>query len=401
MESNLGFFKRTAIRMGIIRNPLEIRSETVVAPPYGSSESQVTSYTPLAVGVSEALTIPTLYRCADIISGDVSQLSIGVWRYINSVRTEVPPTPLLRQPDPNISMSDFLELTTLSMVLYANAYWRVYRKDDSDPVSQVMRLEVLSADAVSIEVDWLGRKTGYQFDGKKLKLHQIEHINRFPVAGTPYGQGPIQKAQRFLRGVLDMQTYADNWFKKGAIPSGYLKSDQILTAEMADKNRKRWMEQFEQRGYGPAFLDGGTSWVQNYLNPKDAMFIENQDHNDRVIATLFGVPAYKVHAAVEGTNLTYQNLQDANRDYINDTLMKYLNKIEAALTRLTPRGQEIKFKTEDLLRSDYKTQVETIKTAVEADLMDKNDGRAQLGQPPTKEAQPGTTPGGTTEPNGV
>jgi HK97 family phage portal protein len=193
-----------------------------------------------------------------------------------------------------------------------------------------------------------------------------------------------------------MQSYADNWFKKGAIPSGYLKSDKPLTAEMADLNRKRWMEQFEQRGYGPVVLDSGTSWVQNYLNPKDAMFIENQDHNDRVIATLMGVPAYKVHAAVEGTNLTYQNIQDANRDYINDTLMKYLNKIEAALTRLTPRGQEIRFKAEDLLRADFKTQVETWKNAKEAGFVSNDTAADRLGLPPlTEGGQPGETPGST------
>jgi HK97 family phage portal protein len=262
-------------------------------------------------------------------------------------------------------------------------------------VSQVLRLEVLAGDSVSIETDRLGRKTGYRFDGKPYKLHQIEHINRFPVAGSAYGQGPIQKAQRFLRGVLDLQDYADNWFKKGGIPNGYLKTDQTLTPELADQYRKRWMEQQEQRGYGPQILGNGLSWVQNYLNPKDAMFLENQDHNDRVIATMFGVPAYKVHAAVEGTNLTYQNIQDANRDYINDTLMKYLNKIEAALTRLTPRGQEIRFKAEDLLRADFKTQVDTYKALKEAELVSDDTATDRLGLPPlTKEEQPdlGSTP---------
>jgi HK97 family phage portal protein len=391
-----GFWRSVGDFLGFTSPDIQTRDVTI--PPYGSSEVQTSSYTPASVGVSEALGIPTLYRCADIISGDVAQLSIGVWRVIDGKRVEVAPSPLIRQPDPNISQSDFLELTTLSLVLYGNAFWRVYRRDDSDPVSQVLRLEVLAGDSVSIETDRLGRKTGYRFDGKTYKLHQIEHINRFPVAGSPYGQGPIQKGQRFLRGVLDMQNYADNWFKTGAIPSGYLKSDKALTTEMADKQRQRWMEQFEQRGYGPVVLDQGTTWVQNYLNPKDAMFVENQDRNDKVIATLFGVPAYKVHAAVEGTNLTYQNIQDANRDYINDTLMKYLNKIEAALTRLTPRGQEIRFKAEDLLRADFKTQVETWKAAKEAGFVDNDTATDRLGLPPTTEGgQPGETPGSTQE----
>lgn len=394
-----GFFRSLFTPVNVVEASVPQVRDTPT-PPLGSSVIAPANYADSVaqtVSVKEALSLPAVQRAADIISGDVAQLSIGVWRKVDGVRIEVEPQPLIRQPDPNISRAEFLEQTTLSMVLHGNAFWRVYRQDDSDPISRVLRLEVLNPDLVFIETDDLGRTTGYHFNGKDLKLHQVEHINKFPVWWSAYGQGPIQSNQRFLRGAIELEKYAAFWFNTGQVPNGVLSTDQVLTPPLADEIRQRWIELQRAHGRGVAVLGNGMSYQPIYLNPEQAQFLQSQEFAKTQIATMFGVQAYLLNAAVEGSNLTYQNIQDANRDYINHTLMKYLNKIESALTRLTPRGQEIRFKTEDLLRADYKTQVETIKSAKEAGLMSTNEGRERLELPPTTEGgQPGETPGSTT-----
>lgn len=356
-------------------------STTVSPPPY---EAQAE-----AVSVRDAFSLPDVHRAADIISTDVSQLKIGVWRNVNGVRTEVDPTPLIRQPDPNVSLAEFLQETTISGVGHGNAFWRVFRKDEADPVSQVMRLEILNPDLVFIDTDDLGTPTGYQFNGKAYKLHQIEHINFFPVWWSAYGQGPIQSNQRFLRGAIELEKYASYWFNTGQVPNGVLSTDQALTPELADQARERWIELQREYGRGVAVLGNGMSYTPIYLSPEQAQFLSTQEFYKKQIATMFGVHAYLMNAAVQGSDLTYANVQEANRDYISHTLMKYLNKIEGALTRLTPKGQEIRFKAEDLLRADFKTQVETWAAANAAGFADKATATSNLGLPtPTEGGQP-------------
>lgn len=361
----------------------QVREDTPT-PAYGSSVVASRPYTPAGVSVREAQTLPTVLRAADLISSHVAQLEIGLWR--NGV--EVDATPLLRNPDPNSTRYDFLQATALSLVLNGNAYWRVYRRDDSDPTSQVLRLEVLSPLTVGIRTDSLNRPTGYTFNNQELKLWNIEHIINMPQESSPYGVGPIQLQQRNLRGALDADEYGSNWFHESKVPNGYYKTDQPLTPELADLYKERIREKAAQNGYEPEVLGNGLSFIPAYLKPADAQFLETRAFNKLEAATFMGVPAFMVNAAVEGSNLTYQNRQDAKADYISDTLMKYLSKIEQAFTRLTPRTQTIRFKTESLLRADYKTQVETVTSAVTAQIMTVDEARTALGLPPKEGGQP-------------
>jgi phage portal protein BeeE len=94
---------------------------------------------------------------------------------------------------------------------------------------------------------------------------------------------------------------------------------------------------------------------------------------------MFGIPASKLLAAVDGTSMTYTNTEMVNREYIQDTLMQYINPIEDALSDLLPRGQTVKLKLDGLMRADTAARYAALATAT---WMTVNEKRALDNLPP-------------------
>jgi HK97 family phage portal protein len=127
------------------------------------------------------------------------------------------------------------------------------------------------------------------------------------------------------------------------------------------------------------------------LNPEDAQFIANQSWSVTQVARLFGIPVIWMAAGVDGTSLTYTNMEDLNRSFITTTLVAYLAPIEQMFTDLTPRGQVARFKLDALLRSDLMTRVQAYEKFVAMGVMTADEVRASEGMFPS-DSGPGFIP---------
>jgi HK97 family phage portal protein len=309
-----------------------------------------------AVTSRDALGLAAVYRAVEIRAIAAKQISIDAVL----VRTGLPPeeTPrLLRKPDPECSRSQFIEKTVVSMNLTGNAYWRcVYADREKRELSS---LWVMNPNDVTIQVSPLGRVTGYLYRGKELDTRDVKHLSRMRVAGSPYGLGPIQAAQVELRGSIDTAEYGADFLHSGDVPTGILKSDQMLTKDTADAARTQWTESRGGRG-GVAVLGQGLDYRQTFLSPKDAQFIESQNWNVTTAARLFGVPGSLMMVALDsrGSSQTYQNVEQDWLGFVRFGLANDLIEIEDAFTDLLPGTQRAKANYEALLRADTKSRYE-------------------------------------------
>lgn len=322
-----------------------------VLPPARTVGAEVTPET--------ALSMSAVYRAVTILTTTVSQLEVGVWRK----NEEVSPSPsVVSKPDYNTSLSGFLKRTVMSMALNGNAYWRLYRSEANGPV---VNIEVLNPNLISIDYDNQNRIVyryyGYR-DGKErtFGINDIKHLRLMELPGADYAIGPIQACRAELTGSLDLRDYSTNWFAKGAIPTGVLSSQDYMDAETAAEYRRRWEE--NQANRGVAVIGNGMQYQPILLAPADAQFLENQQFSVTQIARLFGIPANYLLAAVEGSSMTYTNMEQVDTAFIKYTVQQYLTEIETALTELLPRGQRARFKVAALLRPDHKTRAEIHKT---------------------------------------
>lgn len=386
-----GWIKRTAIALGFAEEAVsEQRSDTVVygpvAAPSGRSASSST------VTSDEAMSLVGVYRAVSILSTAIKQLPMSVWR--GGVEIDTPS--IIKSPSLTDNRTVVVEETVMSLALSGNAYWRLQRRGPNDPIAGI---EVLNPHRVRIDTDERGEVTGYAYGDKTFKPWQVKHLSLLRVPGSPYGLGPIQAAQASLVGARDVRDYASNWFTQGSVPSGILKTEQMITPDMADLYKERF-EATQAGGRGVAVLGQGTTYQPIYLSPADAQFIETQGFTKTEIATLFGIPAIYM-LADGGNSMTYTNSIQVDIAFVRYTLTQYLTEIEQAFSDLLPRGQEARFVVEGLLRADTKTRYEGYSLALNA-WMTPNEIRAIEGLPPlaggNEMAKPQAAPQAPTEP---
>jgi len=328
---------------------------------------------PAGVTVAEASGLSAVYRAIGIWATAASQLSVDVWR--GTARVEPQPA-IVRKPDLTMHRSAFIELSMTSLAGHGNAYWRLHRDDRG----AVRTAEVLDPRMVAplTSLQDGTTVTGYSYQGKTLKTDEIQHLQLLRMPGRTTGLGPIQAAQVELRGALDVQTYAEQWFDRGDVPPGYLTTDARLNADTAKETRDAWYAEREKI----KVLHSGMKFVHLALSPKDAQWVESQNLSALKAARIFGIPARLMLVALDGSSDTYANLQDEDRALVRWALQKPLREIEEAWTEITAYGQTVRFNIDGFLRADPKTRYEAHKLGIDAGWLLKNEVRAIEGLDP-------------------
>jgi HK97 family phage portal protein len=341
-----------------IQGALEIRTSSIVPPPRTASSGVTTS---------DALSLSSVFRSAQIIATHVKSLSLKTFRD----DVEVPAPLWVRNPSTTIHRPGFLEQLTLSLVLSGNAYILVSRNGRGE----AMKLETLNPMDVAINVTDAGEKIDYTYRGtQKYGLNDVTQLSLLRVPGNAYGLGPIQAAQPELLNARDTRDYASNYWSMG-IPSGILKTDQHLTSEQAAAYKEAWNSSAGAKN-GVVILGNSLSYIPQYLSPRDSMFIEAQEWSRSTIASLFGIPAnYLLANQGNGSSLTYTNLESEALAFIRGTLQVYTTEIEAAFSSLLPRGVDARFNFDSILRTDTLSRYQAHKIAIEAGFMTADEVR--------------------------
>lgn len=317
----------------------------------------------LAVTDKQAMGISMVYRAISIHAIAGKQMGIQEWKSNaeNDEAERVSASLLIRQPDSDMPRSAFVELTIVSLACTGNAYWHLTR----DKSNRVTNARVLDPSTVQPKISPLGRAAGFTWNGKDWKPDEIKHLKLLRVPGQALGMGPIQAAQSELRGAIDLNEYAGNFFSDGSQPTGVLKTDLMMNAEQT----KQYKDAFKASQAGKrdvVVLGQGLDYKPIFLSPSDAQFLENKQYTTTEIARMFGTPSSLMLANVQGTSQTYQNVEQDWLGFVRFSNMQYLIEIEDALTDLLPRGRFAKFNVEALLRSDTTTRYSAYKSGIEA-----------------------------------
>lgn len=331
------------------------KRQAAAAAPAGSRVPVIPSRLAAAAVVtpSRAATHSTIYRAFQVLTTSAAQITYHAERNGTRLPDELVPS-IVKRPCLDMSTSEFVETTVTAMVATGDAFWkRNYANGKLIDVTPLHPHEVHVFEHPST-----GRKR-YSYRGAEYGTDVIQQLSLLKLPGALRGLGPIQAAQAEIAGALDLRDYAANWFREGSTPDGILTSDQILTKEDATQ----YKEQFTAPGVGGVsdrlkVLGKGTTYEALMLKPADAQWLESRQFTTTELARLFGTPASLMLAAVEGSAMTYSNVEQDWIAFTRFTLMGYLRKIEDALTELLPRGQKVRFNVDALLRSDTKTRYE-------------------------------------------
>jgi HK97 family phage portal protein len=194
-----------------------------------------------------------------------------------------------------------------------------------------------------------------------------------PVLNSLLGEGPLQRHKYIIRAALDLQDYADNWFRNSAVPTGILTTTEFLSEDVAKSNKDAFIE--SQKNRSVAVLSSGLGYNTTSLDPEQAQFLENQKFIARQIATMFGVPSVYLGLSMEGTGMTYTNGNEDRNKLYEDGLQQFIVRIEQALSDLLPRGQYAKFNLTQFLRPNQLIRFQSYAIALDKKFMTPNEVR--------------------------
>ena len=366
--------------MGVIRDWLGIGRQqrstapAEILPPARSEAAPLTT--------RSAVAIPSAYRSIQILATAGMQLSLDVER--NGTVLDTPPG-IVRRPALDLSRSAWIEACIMSLAVSGDLFLKPLRVD-----GQVVDVPVLNPHHVHKHQDPKTRRVTYWHEGREYRADEIQHVSMMRLPGALRGMGPIEAARRGLTFANDASTHVAGWFTGSGQPSGILTTDQPLADKQAQAMRNAWNNLDPETGAelprtanpsGIKVLGRGLRYEPLLLKPADALWLQAQNFTTLETARLFGVPASLMLVAPEGGNVqTYQNVSQEWLAFVRFTLMAYLRGIEDALTDLVPRGQQVRFNLESLLRADTLTRYQAHAIALDR-WMDADEVRAIEGLP--------------------
>lgn len=208
-------------------------------------------------------------------------------------------------------------------------------------------------------------KTSSTFDGiKGLSVREM-------LSSTIKGNQKAQKMQNSL--------YDSGFTAKAVVQyTGNLKDESVKNFL---KNIENYAKGNVEAGKGLVPIPLGTQLTPLTTKLGDNEFLELKKYSALQIAAAFGIKPVQIN---DYSKSSYASSENQNLAFLVDTLMFILNQYEEELNfKLLSdleikQGYYFKFNTGALLRADMKTQVESLRGAVEAGIYTRNEARAYL-----------------------
>ena len=320
---------------------------------------------------TEPLQLSTVFRGVQVLQTAITGLPVVEQR---GGRDLPDVSPLVLQPDVSRSRRDFIADIVASLVLDGNAFTRIVR----DWQGEIVTCEVLPPQYVTVtdESDDPARPDlWFSYLGRDYTTEDIVHSKFLNVPGRLRGLGPISAAREEIEGAQLARDYKTKFFTDGSNLKGYLRTSENVTKETAQQAKEAWKS--DGTAGDIKVLGKALEYVPLDMKPADLQFLETQKFDTTQIARLLGIPASIMLAAVDGSNLTYSNIEQSWIEFADYTLAAYTE----IFNRLLPRGRTAKFDWDSSQRANMSDRYTAYKTAIEAGFLTVDDVRRKEGLP--------------------
>jgi HK97 family phage portal protein len=303
-----------------------------------------------------AMSLLAVYGCVNLIADSIATMPV------HTVGGPSEAVPLwLDSPNPDMDRVDFLSAVCVSLLLDGTAFIPVMRDASNRPTS----LTVLDPTRVHMH-----RQNGVVqviVDGNVAPMDMLI-IRGLMLPGAIRGLSPVEYARQIIGLGLGAQDQAARFFGQGSVVPGVIQTSGSLTKEQMREIRDQWLQSHggSRRSHLPVVLTGDAKWQGITMTQEQAQFLETRRYTDAQIAgQMFRVDPTMLGIPVEGSSITYSNLEQRGTHLVRHTLLPWIVRLERSLSTLLPRGQSIKFNVAGLLRADLATRYASYKTAAE------------------------------------
>jgi HK97 family phage portal protein len=287
------------------------------------------------VGRNEAISIPALQRCRNLLAGTIGAIPLELYR--KSTNEEIGSPVWLEQPSYSQPRSVTIAYTVESLLLYSQAFWKVVEVYNED--GRPSRFEWIANNRVTITLDSTNTFVkSYAVDGHTLPMDGLGSLITFQSL-LP---GILNTGVQTIRAAIDVQKAAAV-AAQTPMASGYLKNNGAdLDPKEVQGLLAAWKNARNNRS--TAYLTSTLEYNAVSFSPKDMMYNEAIQNLATEIARLCNVPAYYVSAEMNNS-MTYANVQDERKQFLLLSLQPYISAVQDRLSMddITPRGHVVKF----------------------------------------------------------
>lgn len=336
---------------------------------------------PGAGPTTSATQLLTVYGCVTRIADVMGTMAVDHFTRTACVQSEVATrAPWLDQPNPETDWATFMVQCMWSSLLDGNTFVTPIR----NPMGRVIELYTL--DPTTVHLDRKpGQRTTALVNGRPF-LGELLHLPAYLLPGQVRGINPIENARIAVGLGLAAQDYGKGFFDNSGVPSVVIKSQEGFTPDQRDEVRESWATRHQgaRKAGGVGLLSGGADIQMLTVQPDHAQFLETRRFSAaEIAANLFHVPPDMVGVGIEGSSLTYQNMETRWTEFIRSACQPWMTRYERAFSyHLLPRPQFIKFNPNVYLRADTKTRYETHKIGIDAGFVLDDEARALEDLPP-------------------
>ncbi|MCM3115469.1 phage portal protein [Neobacillus sp. MER 74] len=329
----------------------------------------------------QAMTIPAVKSCLNLIEGTISQLPINLYQENNGEVVRVPDnrTRLLNGEANYFTDSQaFKRQLVKDYLFYGKAIIYIEKKGNS-----IISLHALKGNSVQfkqyttngitlskVEVVYTGLGASVQLDYEDLII--VDSGN----------EGILKHGSDILELALEQNSYSKNLLKNGALPIGVIQSLNRLSEQAIKRLRAGWESLYAgaKNAGKTVILEEGIEYKPIALNPEQLQLVTSRKITNSDICKLFGIDESLISAEFN----KYSANSQQNLAYLQYTLSPIITAIESAfdksmlLENEKNNGYYFRFDTSEILRATEKERVETIGLAVKNGLLSINEGRASL-----------------------
>lgn len=303
---------------------------------------------------AEALAVPSVKKARDLICGIVGTTPFHLYRKSNG---EELGSPLwLEQPDKNQPRQVTMSYTADALFFYGVAYWEVVEQYN-DGTGRPSRFAFVANERVTPRYNLHNTLViGYTVDGQVRPMDGLGSLITF----QSLNDGILNVGGRTIRAALDAQ-YAASVAAKTPVQTGYIKNTGAdLPEDQIVGLLSKWKSARLQNNVG--YLNSALDFKTTSFSPREMGYNEMLQFLSTEIARMTNIPAYMLSADMNNS-LTYANVIDERRQFVDMSLRPYIEAIEGRLSMndITNSQNYVRAGLDDgFLRSDALTRLAII-----------------------------------------
>jgi HK97 family phage portal protein len=320
-----------------------------------------------------------VYQCVRVLSNTFAQLPLKLYRRRpGGGKDEATDHPLYRTlhlaPNPEMTSFVWRKIAMRHLATWGNHYSEIAYDNFGRP-----QLWPMSPDRIEVKWGPNGRRvyihTSAGGTRTEMRPGSVFHMQGQTTDGLS-GSSPIADLRKTLSLAQAAGRFAGAVFDNGARPGTVVTHPKTLSTPA----QERLIAQMEElKGSSSAnktvLLEEGMSVTTVGFPPEDAMFLETQLNQHRLIYGAYGIPPHKVG---DLERATFSNIEHQALEYIQDGVMPwFVNAEQEFAVQLIPEDDVFaEFLVDGYLRGDAKSRAEALAIRLQNGTLTQDQWRA-------------------------